>query len=417
MIERASAEDRTPNLNAAPSLSWRRPSAPFLHIEYGYYLAIFYSYNGPALGITVPYLATLLILGLALFCALRRRSSLWSIHRSIFRPIACILSFLGIQYYLHGEGISDLISFIVWAASIVIIQSSFFRSGFLHRLAYVMFLIGVTLVPFMNFRPGEGAMRAGLATASVLSNPNSLGVWFGFCGVYFLVRALKARRIFDRLTSVAFTIVSLLTVGLTVSRSALIGVAIAGVICFRDQLKRGFLPLLIAMVLACGGFAYGLFDNAIGHYVNRGTGEEGRTGVLPYAFQRFVESPLAGVGITYIGTVIPGHEGATDPHNALLFLGLSSGIVPLILFLAYCMAAFKGAQRAPLSHPYHGYLMPLLVYCLVGLLFNDTIYMFPWFVAALAACLTRMRPVNEQVSTWQAQKTPEWIPAADTSFR
>src|SRR4029079_3947964 len=138
---------------------------------------------------------------------------------------------------------------------------------------------------------------------------------------------------------------------------------------------------------AFGGFAYGLFDNTIGHYISRGTEEEGRTGVIPYAFQRFLDSPLAGVGVSNIGTVVPGRESGTAPHNALLFFALSSGVAPLFLFLAYWLQAFKGVLRSRINHPYSGYLMPLLMYCTIALMFNDTVYMFPWFIAVLSACM------------------------------
>jgi hypothetical protein len=399
-IERSRFGDRHLNRESMSPVFARSASASFRHTEYALYLCIFYSYVGPALGISVPYLATILIMGLTAFCIVRRRSSLWMIHRSVFRPLLCIISWLAIQYFIHSSSLSDLIPFFVWAAIIVLIQSAFVRPGFLHRFSFVMFLVGISLVPFLDLRPGEGAERAGLSIASVLANPNALAVWFGFCAIYFLIRSLQTSGLHDRLISGGLALVSMLIVGLTVSRSVLVGVAVSLVLCFRDQLKRGFVPVLIAVVLLCGAFAYGLFDNTIGHYVSRGTEEEGRTGVIPYAFQRFLDFPLAGVGVSNIGTVVPGRESGTAPHNALLFFALSSGVVPIFLFLAYWSSAFRGALRSTSSHPYAGYLMPLLIYCTVALLFNDTVYMFPWFVAVFSACLSR-----PQIAS------PGWAPA------
>jgi len=304
----------------------------------------------------------------------------------------CILSFLAIQYFIFSASFSDLIPFFVWAALIILIQSAFIRPGFLHRFSFVMFIVGITLMPFMNLHQGEGSERVGLSISSVLANPNALAVWFGFCGIYFLIRALQTSRLQDKLISGGLSLVSLIIVGLTVSRSVLVGVALSTVLCFRYQLKRGFIPILIAVALACGAFAFGFFDNTIGNYVNRGTEEEGRTGVIPYAFQRFLDHPLAGVGVGNIGTVVPGHENGTAPHNAFLFFALSSGILPIFLFLAYLAAGFKGALRSTFNHPYSGYLMPLFAYCAIALLFNDTVYMFPWFNAVLSACLIKPNP-------------------------
>ena len=73
-------------------------------------------------------------------------------------------------------------------------------------------------------------------------------------------------------------------------------VAIAGIIALHRILKRGFVPLLIFAILGSGFFISGMFNDAIGHYDQRGTEESGRLLVWPLAIERFLESPLIGVG-------------------------------------------------------------------------------------------------------------------------
>src|SRR4051812_33422539 len=100
MIERARFGERNLYSAGVSPVAARSASASFRHTEYALYLSIFYSYVGPALGISVPYLATIVVMALTAFCILRRRSSLWMIHRSVFRPLLCIISWLAIQYFI-----------------------------------------------------------------------------------------------------------------------------------------------------------------------------------------------------------------------------------------------------------------------------------------------------------------------------
>jgi O-antigen ligase len=209
-----------------------------------------------------------------------------------------------------------------------------------------------------------------------------------------MIRALETRRLFDRLLSGLICFVSILIVGLTVSRGALVALALGAVIVFRKQLRRGFVPLLALVILVAGGVAFGVFDNAIAHYTQRGAEETGRGEVFPLAMARFVHSPIFGVGASNLSTPTPQEPTGRYTHDALLFIALTSGVVPLILFLAYWTASFRRALKAPPGHPYASYLMPLLAYCSFFLFVHDSIFMNPWYIGTFCACMMEYRPAG-----------------------
>jgi O-antigen ligase len=391
-------------LGSAPSAVNKTSSKRFQLYEYAFYLATFYSIAGGAFGITIPYLATSLILGLAILCALRRRASLLTVFRPVSRPMLCIASFIFIQKYIHGVEPVDLVPFVVWAAFLIIIQSISSRPRFFDRFLFATFAIGMTLVPFMDLRGTSG--RVGLAAASALSNSNDLASWFGFCAVAFTIRALQTSRILDRLVSGSIAFVSLWIVGATVSRGAMSAIALSLVVALRKQLKRGFVPLFILVALAGAGFAYGAFDSAIARYTARGAEDTGRMGVLPLALDRFLNSPIFGVGVNNLGTPTPGAPHGVATHNSILFFALASGILPLLSFLAYCAAAFRGALHASARHPYLNYLMPLFVYCAFNLLMADTVYIGAWFIATFSACMLESRRGQPPGLNWQSLRRP-----------
>jgi hypothetical protein len=328
--------------------------------------------------------------------------------KPILRPLLCLVSLVLIQYFVHSESYTDLISYISWGATLVIIQSICTRPGFLYRFAFAMFLIGALLLPDMYLR--GGSERAGLETASAISNPNNLSAWFGFCAVYFLIRALQSSRFLDQLLSGVITFISLFVVGLTVSRGALISLALTAIVIFRKQLKRGFVPIFVFTLLLGVGVVFGVFDSAIAHYTARGTEETGRGTVLIPALLRFEDNLAVGVGLSNIGTPTPEGE-VRFPHDSLVFLGLSSGIVPLLFFIAYWLSSLRTAIHTTSAHPYASYLMPLLVYCSFFIFVHDSIFMYPWFIAAFSACYLEGRRKNRLHTLWHRTMSPSEMQA------
>jgi hypothetical protein len=233
--------------NGHPS-SAESPSSRFKAFEYAYYLMVFYGLMGSALGIGIGFLGLAMQSSLAAFCILRRGSSAALGDRTLMAPILCAASFVVIQLMVHEEALMGgyVRPFVTWIFTLIIIKSFCSRPGFVRRFGTVMFLIGLSVLPFLEISEES---RATLNIGTALAHPNALADWFGFCAIVFLIWGLHTRRTLGRCTALVIVVFSLFMIGLTVSRGALAAVAVAATIALRMQLKRSFLPALALTVL------------------------------------------------------------------------------------------------------------------------------------------------------------------------
>src|SRR5262249_48910505 len=155
------------------------------------------------------------------------------------------------------------------------------------------------------------------------ANPNDLGAWFGFCSVYFMVLGIETRRNIIRCASLIAAAGYVFVVGLTVSRTSFMAVGIAAIVALRHVFYRGFVPALLLATLSSVILFSGLFDHIIASYEERGTEDSGRLEVWPLAIERFLASPLSGVGTENVGTAVADGRYIT-PHNIFLYVGLSA---------------------------------------------------------------------------------------------
>ena len=246
-------------------------------------------------------------------------------------------------------------------------------------------MLGLIAVPHLTFRgTGEEVARAasGIQIGS-LSNANGLAGWFGFCVVFFGISGLETRRgIVVRILYGLAAVGSFLIVGLTISRGALLGCAIALTVGFRRFLKRAFLPALLLIIFAGVFLASGLFDQIIFNYEERGAEDTGRIVVWPLTIERILESPIVGVGISKSSIWIPEANMSIPPHNSFLFFALSSGIVPFALFVAFWTRAARRSFSDVGGSEYSPFRIPLLLYALVAFMLGE-ISVDHWAVFAL----------------------------------
>jgi len=75
-------------------------------------------------------------------------------------------------------------------------------------------------------------------------------------------------------------------------------------------------------------------------------------------------------------------------HNGFLFIGLTSGAVPLFFFCLYWLIGLRGALKgsSPLN-PDSAYLLPLWVYAFMSLFEGDGTFLMPWSIISVCACL------------------------------
>jgi len=364
-------------------------------VEYLYFALILNSIMATAWGISVPFVGGAGLALLALYCLSRQSKDVKTLCAQLLLPAGCAVVFVAVQVLVHDQPLLDQENrqFINWIWAIIIVQSLIPRETFLHYFAATALAIGAFLLPYLNLTyGGEGSIRAGLERDVGFANPNDLAAWFGFCCVYSLVVAVETRRHANRLVWLSVATGCLIVVGLTVSRATLMAVAIAGIIALHGLLKRGFVPLLIFAILGSGFFISGIFDDAIGHYDQRGTEESGRLLVWPLAIERFLESPLIGVGVEELGTYVPEMGKEITPHNGFLYVGLASGIIPLAFFVGYWIQAIRGAWSSnKRGLPNAPFQRPLLIYTLIVSSFGAGVFMFPWAVVTLCHAMPRSK--------------------------
>jgi uncharacterized protein (TIGR04206 family) len=358
-----------------------------------YYALIAYAILAPAWGVSIPLLGAGGLALLAMYCILRLKKSGISIYKPIALPLGCAVSFVAVQVVIHGVSFMDPSNrqFVTWILTLIVVQSLSLRQGFLHRFSLAALVIGTCLLPFLNlgWSSDTAVERAGLEQGVGFSNPNDLAAWFGFCAVYFTVLVIESKRHIVRIASLPAVAGCLFLVGLTVSRGALVAIAIAIIVASRRLLKRGFFPVLILATLSSLLFLSGLFEQSVGLYTARGTEETGRLLVWPLVIERILASPFSGVGAYAIGTYVPESGHPVEPHNSFLGVGLASGIIPLAFFIAYWIKAMRGAyrlsRRGLQDAPFQ---LPLIIYAFTIASLSAGAYMFPWAIVTLCTAMS-----------------------------
>ena len=366
--------------------------------EYFYFGLVAYGTLADTLGLSVPLLSAGGMLLLAMYCVWRLRRSGNSTYKPIALPLGCAISFLIVQIAVHGMSLmdDDLRVFVTWILGLIIIHSLSFREGFFHRFALAALALGAVLLSYIVRDYGNltgPVERAGLEHSVGLANPNDLAAWFGFLSIYFLILGIETKRNIVRIASWFVVTVCLFVVGLTVSRGALLGIAISGVVSLRRILKRRFLPVLFLTVLGSLIFFSGLFDQVIGLYTERATEETGRLLIWPLAIEGFLASPIIGVGAPDTNIYIPLMMIYESPHNSFIYLALASGIVPLAFYAAYWIKAARGAYHSSAQHiPEAPFQLPLLIYAFIIALVSNGSFMFPWSIVVLSTAMLAGAP-------------------------
>jgi O-antigen ligase len=313
-----------------------------------------------------------------------------------------------IQILLYGDSIltNESRNFVTWMLALVVVQSLALRPGFLHRFAIALFLIGICMLPYLQVSESD-ADRFRLDRSVGFSNANDLGAFFGFFCLYFIIAAIENRQVLTRFACGLGAIGSLYVVGLTVSRGPLFAIAVAAVVGGRRFLKRGFIPLLVLVLLAWVAYLSGLFDQALASYQNRFGQETGRLQVWPLALERFWDSPWFGVGVSNVATDVPGRKPVT-PHNGFLHVGLSSGLVPLLFFVAYWWRSGRAAlAKARQPSRDARFQIPLWLYAFLITFQLGVAFMAPWSIVILGVAMSRgSGPRRESASGLRRHRRP-----------
>lgn len=358
-------------------------------IESGLYVNLLYEYAlVPIVGVEIPRLGIVFMAGLAALSFLSFRERAVDFFRALVFPIGLGISYLIIQLMYHGGSILTgyVKPFVPWIFTLIVVQALFLRRGFFHRFAIFALILGSLTLPFLESKVhGEGLTRV-LIEEGPLSSSNDLGNWFGWCTVYFFAFGVASQRQKTRLTSWIIATGCLAILMLTVSRTALIAAVIGIVLASREFLKRGFLPVILLVMLAGIAYGTGIFDQAISQYVLRGAQETGRGYVWPRVLESILDSPLTGVGASNALWFIPERNKYLTPHNGFLFIAATAGIIPLIFYTAYWIQAIwaaikeQGGRSSTAS-----FLLPMVAFVFIISLSSNVIFMGPLVVVTIAA--------------------------------
>lgn len=319
---------------------------PPAFLEYAWYASLVYAYLGAVWGIVVPAVGGAILIVLASACLLNLGARAIPLCKPVGWAFYTGISVLFVEVFFHDMGakaVLEITAFVGWLAVLIIVQALSLRPKFLHRFTLVVLAIGVASLPYINVRSVGGVMRA-WASGTAISNPNVLGMWFGFCTVYFIFWGLQCRTTHLRIGSWAVALGSFFIVALTVSRAPLLGIVLACIVGLRSALKQNFAPVLLFVLAAGLVYISGAFDEELGYYASRATEESGRGRLWPAAMERILESPWVGTGLDNIG--IQSRSGKVmNPHNPILHLALGGGIIPVVCFLGYLAQVTIGTLR------------------------------------------------------------------------
>lgn len=374
--------------------------------EYGYYFVVLYTVLGTPLGLILMggIGSGFLLIPILALCVVALGDTILTVLRTAWIPIACGVTYLFIQLVFHGESVSGqyVYEFGPWIFSLIIAQTlTMYRPNFLHRFAWFTLFLGLAILPFVTMAQGAAGFERMKSERGIgYGHPNTVAAWFGFCVVYMTIKGYVETLPGHRLAAWGTAVVSLYVVTLTVSRGALIAVAIALLVVSRRLLKVGFFPVLLLVVLLLGLLELGVFDQALYSYNKRGVEETGRLRIWPVTIERFFSSPAIGVGAANAGMWV--RDNYFTPHNGFLLIAVASGIIPLALFCAYCLRSGLAALRAAGSDRNFLFYLPLVVYTVLITNAGNMDFMLPWAVVSLAApfstTVTRINEGDEHAS-------------------
>ena len=291
---------------------------------------------------------------------------------------------------------SNIRGFITWVFGLMIIQSLCLRRDFAFRFPLVLLGIGLVTLPFINFDRGEMEMaRVEIAVQGSLTHPAGLADWFGFLSIFFTVVGVESRRASWRIAARLLALGCLFMVTLSISkRGPLFACALAIPIACRRILKRGFMPTMALVFLACVVYSGGVFNQAYENYSTRGLEDTGRLEIWETTIDRIWQSPFFGVGESEILTPL-----AKRWYRRTTVFCTSQ--YPQDWFLILFAAFWIQATWKSISHEEHSenqpFRLPYLMYVLTGLMFGDAGFMS--YGALLATSLAAgMVPYNKMRS-------------------
>lgn len=369
--------------------SYEESQSLYLNIYEGlFYCYLFYTFFAVKLNIDIPNLGAAWLFGLAMLTFIFRDRPPWR-KLNLMLILLTAGSFFIIQVFWFKTEFISLKGFINWLPLAIIIDKLVTRRNFIFRLAIVMLIISVLMYPSVisqneNMIGGTKISRAG-AEGTGIDNPNALGAWFGFCALVFWLWGSKQQWLSVRMCLWSCALVGAGLLSLTVSRGALLAL-FAGICLGFRRLKLWQRLSILAFLAALSLALYGsfVFTQAVESYQLRAFQQTGRYYIWPEMIEEIIKNPWIGSGIQNVVYFIPSLQQLRTPHNAILFLWVASGIVPITLFICLLGMAFVKAQRWTEARNEQSIdPLPIVAYAIILFQLSNLYFLSLWGVTAL----------------------------------
>lgn len=267
------------------------------------------------------------------------------------------------------------------------------------------FVIGcVVLIASVVFRFATGEVSGfrdvGVFNANGVAIVSALAVTMAWrLRTWLLPAPATPLRNFLLVLNSLYPVIALVAVILSASRGGLLTLIVASSVIPLSALNEPSWRRLV-MLLVVGLLAVGVFQAAptvmpdLDENLRRlaTTSSElqtgtltGRTDIWEGGMRLFRESPIIGIGVGVFNYAIEPIIGAAkSPHNAVLAVLVSRGLIGLLLFGGAVLAAVWAAVRAPIVD--RPFLLVLMVSLIVAMMpTNSEADKFVWFILAIVA--------------------------------
>ena len=364
-------------------------------LEFIFHFYLVYSMLMVSFGIYIPNSGGVLLLGLV---GLTLVIVKWDqVEKSLLVLVVAVAGFhilVQVLVYLLPVLSYYVRPFIFWIPMAVVVYALSHRPGFIKRLALVMFIIAVLLLPSLEFIDATLVQRARLQAESGIDNPNAYAAWLAFCALVFWLWSWKPAGRGKKILLIGLAFAAVLIMTLTVSRSSVFALA-AGILLGLRAIprKQWHLVVLSLVFILLLSLTLPFLQQTVLRYQTRLLEETGRTAIWRVSLRAISVKPILGYGVNRIGGGRNIHSEAgnvipySSPHNGVILLWLSSGILPVIPFLLmWLLALGRGWRHPPLSNSSHLDPLPLILFAFLLMLVTNINFMTPWAIAALGYC-------------------------------
>lgn len=357
----------------------------FRSIAEGFFLIyLLYSLVSVNLGIYLPYLAGIM-LAISAFASILLGLNKWP--RSPIFILICLIALICIliQLGVFNLGLSSeyVRIFYFWIVTAIVTLPFAGNEQFLKRIAIVIAISIIVQIPFL-FAPEDGILRYRFISGSTgIDNANDLADWLGFCFIVMWMWIWKTSRKVNKIILSLIDFVIFAVILETVSRGALLAIVLAVLIFvyWIERKKRLFYVLFLAMIAGAFVFIEPL-QNLLFNYETRLTIDTGRFELLEIGIEQLKTVPFWGIGADNIFFQISSYT-TTTPHNPFLVVGLSSGIIPLILFFILWLLVIKSLFQKNGDKYREIIKLPLFVFIFITSFISNGIFTSVWVVSSM----------------------------------